>query len=268
MIIGSLAAGAVIKTFYNVDKCIKLDEKALKKYASAFEISKEAELAVIKKAEFTDKRLMNVAKKKRAIIEVSIPKFIQVYENIQKIEVENKVLINELEILKDFDKVYKLEVFSLSTKKSFTDKELICGLAMKGLSKMWVMDSERNLSAANNQLSTANVLQAQAESIVSMYDAIIARADRLSNLLMALNALFIKSIHETDCTIRKNGLDIKIYTDYEKGVLMTCVNIAKGLSEIIDVAVVDENGKIFQSGLDLIIKGEKHLNSMRTILNS
>ncbi len=62
------AVGALAKTFYQVGKASKLDEAALAKYAKAFERSSEAELLIRRKAEYTDKRLANVAKKKRAVI--------------------------------------------------------------------------------------------------------------------------------------------------------------------------------------------------------
>ena len=51
-------------------------EKALKKYSKAFEMNEEAKLLVKKKEEFTDERLANVAKKKRAIIKDTVPRFV------------------------------------------------------------------------------------------------------------------------------------------------------------------------------------------------
>lgn len=73
MIIEGLAAGAVIKLFCDVDKSQKIDERALKKYAKAFEKNEEARLLVEQKAALTDKRLANVAKKKRAIVQNTVP---------------------------------------------------------------------------------------------------------------------------------------------------------------------------------------------------
>lgn len=64
MIIEGLAVGVLINTIYSTNKSLELDERALKKYAKAFERREEAELLVKKKAEYTDKRLANVAKKK------------------------------------------------------------------------------------------------------------------------------------------------------------------------------------------------------------
>lgn len=268
MIIEGLAVGALAKTFYSADKSLKMDEKALKKYAKAFERSEEAELLVRKKAEFTDKRLMNVAKKKRTIVQNTVPKFVDVYSQIQKIELENKTEVNEIAIRDNVRKLAILDALSVSVKKDFTDKELVCGLITKGFAKIIEMDSERYLSAANSQMRAANVVYSQSESIGAVYDAIAVRADRISNLLMAMNALFIRSINETSLTIKKNGFDVRNYSSYDKGVLMTCVNIAKAMSDIIDVPVVDEKGQICESAMEMIITGEKYLEKMNQAIKA
>lgn len=129
-------------------------------------------------------------------------------------------------------------------------------------------DSERSLSAASNQLRAANVVYSQAESVAAVYDAIVERADRIAKLLMAMNALFIKSIQETDNVIGKNGLDVRNYDEFDKGVLMTCVNIAGAMSDLINVPVVDEDGLVSQAAEEMIATGENYLSKMKTLINS
>lgn len=255
------------KMLYSVNKSMQMDEKALGKYARAFEMQEKAELIIKAKAEFTDKRLGNVAKKKRAIINNTIPQFVEVYEAIQKVEIS--VSDNALKLPGIHDSQNQLAIGNLSviSKKEFTDKELVCGLLTKGIGKMIEKDSERYLSAASNQLRAAKVVHSQAESIAAVYDAIVERADRISKLLMAMNAVFVKSIQETDKTIKKNGFDVRNYSEYDKGVLMTCVNIAVALSDIIKVPVIDENGIICQETEAVIVKGEKYLQQMRELTN-
>lgn len=268
MIIEALAVGAVAKTIHSVDKANKMDEKALKKYAKAFELKEEASLMVNQKADYVDKRLANVAKKKRAIITNTVPRFVEVYGQIQKIELTPKNKETELSFTSGNQKIEVLQSMSISYKKDFTDKELVCGLLVNGFGKMVEKDSERYLSAAKNQLSAANVVYSQAESVVAVYDAIIERADRIAKLLMAMNALFVKSIQETSDTIVRNGLDVKNYSEYDKGVLMTCVNIAGAMSDIIDIPVVDENGLICQSAEKMIVTGENYISKMNALINS
>lgn len=265
MIIEALTVGAVAKGLYNIDKASKMDEKALKKYARAFEINEEARLLVQNKAELTDKRLANVAKKKRAIINNTLPQFIEVYSKIQQIDLSQKKEIKELSVS---DNVQKIDAMTISVKKSFTEKELVCGFLVNGFTKMDRKDSERYLSAANNQLRTANVVSSQAESIACVYDAIITQADRVAKLLMAMNALFVKSIAETKKTIEQRGTDLTNYSEYEKGILMTCVNIAVAMSDLMDIPVVDANGKLCEAAEKMIVTGETYLSQMNEKLNS
>ena len=112
----------------------------------------------------------------------------------------------------------------------------------------------------------ANVVYSQAQSVGEIYDAIVARADRIANLLMTMNALFIKSIEETERVINKNGLNVRNYNDFDIGVLMTCVNMAAAMSDIIDVPVVDEEGIICESGIEMIETGEKYISKMKQLI--
>ena len=164
MIVEGLAIAALAKTFYDVNESSKMDAQALKKYAKAFERQEEAELLVRQKAEFMDKRLANVAKKKRAIVKNSVPKFIEVYSKIQKIELENKSSVNDIVIKDNIQKMSAINCLSIAMKKDLTDKELVCGWLTKGLGEVMKMDSERYLSAANSTMRAANVAYSQSES--------------------------------------------------------------------------------------------------------
>nr|MBP3598322.1 hypothetical protein [Eubacterium sp.] len=268
MITEILIGAGVAKALYSADKASKMDEKALKKYAKAFEQSEEAELLVKKKAEYTDKRLENVAKKKRAIIKVTVPKFVEVYEKIQRIDLESTSCVDEIRYLRSETELKSIDSLAISAKQEFTDKELICGWLFKGLPKMIEMDSERFLSAAKSQMRVSNVVYSQCQSIAQVYDAIVARADRIADLLVKMNILFTKSIDETKRVIDKNGIDVKDYNEYEKGVLMTCVNIAVALSDIVNVPVVDAKGQLCESAMQMIETGEQYLKKMNKVLES
>ena len=262
-----MAGIGFVKTMYSANEASKIDEKALKKYAKAFEKGEEAKILIAKKAEYTDKRLKNVVKKKRAIISKTLPKFVEVYEKIQRLDLEINTNFNELALYNKTEQLAVLRNMSISLKKEFTDKELVCGCLTKGLGKMIVKDSERYLSAAKSQMSAANVAYSQAESICAVYDAIIARADRISKILMCMNALFIKSINATSEKIERNGLNVHSYNQFDKSVLMNCVDIACAISEIMNVPVMDEDGQIAKEAEDMIVRGEENLAKMEQLIN-
>jgi len=265
---GLLLGGTIAKLVYDTNKSLTMDEKALSKFGKAFEREAEARYLIQMKEEQTDKRLMNVVKKKKSIINSSIPKFIEVYDSIQKVVLENDS--NNVDITRlnsDYKKINKFST-ALSVKSQLTDKELICTWLFKGLGSTFVKDSERYMSAANSQMSFARTAYSQAESIAEVYDAIVARADRIANLLASMNALFIKSISETKGIIEKNGINVKNYSENDKATLMTCVNIAAAMCDIVNVPVLEDNGEICKAAEDMISTGEEYLNKMSDLLLS
>lgn len=259
--------GIVLGGTYFMSSIIKscnMDERALKKYSRAFEKNEEAKLMVKDKAEFTDKRLVNVLKKKKAIMNNTFPKFVDVYSQIQKIDLgESNNVLDKFSSSGVVNKIAKLQSLSIELKKNFTNKEFLCSLF-----NIVTKDSERFLSAASSQLRAANVVYSQAESICTVYDSIIARADRISDLLVKMNFLFIKSIEEMGKTIDKNGLDVRQYSDYDKGVLMTGVNLAAAIADIINVPVVTDQGEIPEEALKTIEIGEKYINQINEVISN
>ena len=263
-----LAIGAVGvgKLLSDGNKALKMDAEAIAKYGKAFTREYEAEQLVQQKRNFADKRLENVAKKKSAVITASLPMFVDVYGKIQKINIQQKTDRFEIAEISDAEKIGTLQSIGVVTKKEFTNKELIVGTMFKGIPGMIVEDSKRNLSAARSQLSAANAVYSQAQSIAEVYDAIIGRADRIAKLLMNMNALFIGVITESQRLIEKNGLDIRNYSEKEKSTLVLCVNFAVAMTKLLDIPVLDENGKIAQAAVEMIENGEAYLSKINEIM--
>jgi len=263
VVVGTALAGA----FYQGNKSLKIDAQATAKYGKAFTRECEAEQLVRQKRDLADKRLENVAKKKKAIINSSLPMFVSVYENIQKVNVQMKDRQFEMIQYSDIEHRSILNSIGIVTKKEFTSRELIVGTFLKGIPGMMVEDSKRNLSSARSQLSVANAVYSQAQSIAEVYDAIVERSDRIAKFLMNMNALFIGIISESQKIIDSNGTDIKKYSEHDKTILMLCVNFAVAMTNILDIPVIDENGKIAQKAVEMIQTGEDYLCRMNEIIN-
>lgn len=265
MLIELLVAGAIGKAFYDVDQSIKIDECALEDYAEAYEIEREARQKVRKIKQTAELRLQNVVKKRRAVQTYTIPRFVNVYGKIQKIEIHNSAIDLNRKI--NINQITKIEAIDSFSKKEFTDQELLFGLATKGIAKMIRLDSERELEAAENQLKAAKVLNEQSKSICTIYETVISHADRISKLTANMNVLFMKSIEQTEMTIDRNGLEVSNYTDYDIGILMTCVNMAQAMLDVLSIPVVDRKGEIYKETLKTIEVGEDYLNKMKTVFN-
>lgn len=262
-----LAIGAIsAKMLSDGNKALKMDAEAIAKYGKAFTREYEAQQLVQKKRDLADKRLENVAKKKKAIISSSLPMFVEVYGQIQKINIQQKDRKFEMIQYSDVEKANMLQSIDIVAKKEFTSKELILG-TMFNFSGMVAEDSKRNLSAARSQLSASNVVYSQAQSIAEVYDAIIGRSDRIAKLLMNMNALFVGVISETKRIIESNGLNIKNYSDKDKSTIVLCVNFAVAMTNLLDIPVFDENGDIAKSAVEMIQTGEEYLTRINEIIN-
>lgn len=258
--------GTTIGTLYGADKSNRMDEQALAKRSKAYTREAEARDLVNQKRNTADKKMQIVAKRKRAVIDSALPRFVEVYQQIQKIDltISNK---NDLVVYKNFQSCGTLQAMETVIKQPITDKQLITEMIFKTLGGAMVADSKRNLSAANSQLSAANVVYSQAQSVAEVYDAIIGRAERISSLIMRMNALFLGSISETERIITQNGINVRAYTEQDKGILMTCVNIAGAMSDIINIPVLDENGELCRSAVEMIQTGENYLEQMNEMIN-
>ena len=264
MFIEMLAVG---KLLYDGNKSLNMDAEALAKYNKAFTKEYEAQRLVEQKRSQADKRLENVAKKKKAIIGTSLPMFVNVYQQIQKIKLSEKEHDFEMVRYTADERLNCLQTMSLVQKKEFTDKELIVGCFIKGISGMMVEDSKRNLSAARSQMHSANVVHSQACSIAAVYDAIIERSERIAKLLANMNALFIGIINESDELINKNGTNVRNYSEKEKSVLMLCVDFAVAMTDMLDIPILDENGEIAEAAVEMIETGESYLKKMNEMIN-
>lgn len=265
MLIESLVAAGIAASIYvPVNKSMKLDEKAMQKYGKAFEKANNAQIKVKHKVEFADKRANNVANKKRAIINYSLPKFIEVYEKIQNIQRKSKN--SEIIEISNYENLNHFIDIPIASLQGFTTKQLICSVAARGIVGTMVKESEQKLSAAKNTMNYAKVYESQAESLISIYDAIIERADKISDLLIKMNILFLRSIEETERVIEANGTDYNNYSEFDIGVLHTCVNIADAVIKMLDIPVVDEQGQLVEEAVKLIEKGQDFLDKMKEIL--
>ena len=259
-----LVTGMVIKGIRDINTSCNLDEEARQKYMKAFKRSAEAENALEKKREKLEKRLKNVIRKKEAIIEYTVPEFSEVYGVIQKVNIKNTNNNLPTLTISDIQEINNLNSMSISLTKGVSDMAALGELLLYGSGAM-VKDSERYLSAARSQNRMANVACEQAKNMETVLDAIISRADRIANLLVGLNQLFTLSIEEAKRIISNNGTDVQQYNDYDKHVLMTCVNIAKAVADSIKIPVLDKNGQVAKEALCMIKTGEFYLSKLKEL---
>jgi len=281
-IIGGLIIGGIAYTFSKTDQSMKIDEKAQRKYAKAYERQSEAVELVEEKQQLADNTLMKVANRKRAILSTTMKDFLELYERIIKINFIAGDGIAELSnnILAPVN-ITQIQYMTVTAISPMSEKELINTFLVEGL-KGWmiagpigatanalggtfVKDSERNLSKANSQVKISNVIYSQAETMALALDAITERSKKLADLLAKMNLLFVRSIKTSTEVIDKNGFERLNYEVNDRKVLMTCINLADAIKKILDTPLLDKNGEITQESLTALQIGSEYLYKLQQL---
>lgn len=271
IILGALVAGgAVVDAFRGANESMKIDERAKRKFARAYERQAEANALVKKKNEEADAALRKVINRKRGILASSMKDFLTLYEKIIKIDFLESQGMKELHgNIIAANGLKSMQGMVAVAMRPMTDMQLIGtflgGGGGVGIGHAMIEDSKRNLSQANKQLRAADVVYSQAENLSSIIDIMIQRSNQMAGLLARLNLLFIKSIKHTNQIIDKNGFDRNNYTQDDRKALMTCMNTASAIKKIIDVPLIDRQGQLAKETMEAINIGNQFLNKLKMI---
>ena len=142
---------------------------------------------------------------------------------------------------------------------------IAAGTAVTGISKSILQDSEREYKSARNLLSQAEAYKEQNEVAMVAMDAIIKRADMISDLLAKLNLLFIKNLAVVKDLTNEKGYNAQNYTKDDRENLMVCANMAKAVKDIVDTPLLDKDGNLAQTAVQAIEKGQQYFEAMNRI---
>ena len=142
---------------------------------------------------------------------------------------------------------------------------IAAGTAVTGLSMSILQDSEQEYKSARNLLSQAEAYKEQNEVAMVAMDAIIKRADMISDLLAKLNLLFIKNLMVVKELTAEKGYDAQNYTKENRENLMVCANMAKAVKDIVDTPLLDKDGNLAQTAVQAIEKGQQYFEAMNQI---
>lgn len=265
------------KFLYDLNEASNNDERARDRINQAIGRESEARLMLKKEQALLDMRLENIIKKRKAVVEHSLPLFVKVYEKIQKVVIESKKsLIIDSNVLESLGKVSTMTIHTYSrlSGKEDTYNFLLGGLGglclgsvggglLLGLGKSIKEDSERYLSAARRQLSEANAVYAQAENKAVAARAFGAFAERMASLTAMMNILFLRVTMRCDEVIKERESSQSPYSENDIKLFMTCANIAGVMSNILAAPIADASGKITSQGKELVESGQRMLDDAK-----
>ena len=229
----------------NIDKSIELDEKAVKRLRKAYSLQHMSKVKIENALENHNIALAKLLTRKVAITQYSLKPFLDVFNKIIRIELDDKLIENsKIEITFPKEKYGNLMIDHNIVIKPFTGKEALVSLLKGGLPGLMIDDSKRNMAIAGKHLRIAESYANNAENICTMTEHIIQEANKVSDLLGALNIILLRAIKNSNDLIHVRGFNKNNYSEEDREILRNTINIAKVIKDIIDSPVLDDDGII------------------------
>lgn len=267
---GTIGTMITLSTIKNMSQADKNDAKSEALNLKAFNRVATAENELYNQKYKTSQAIEKLASRKKAILSTSFKEFLNLYEQLMKINFTESDGMRELDVLSinsaSFGEVQDLVLFA---SKELSSSQLITTMVFKGgISGIVKKESEINLSEAKMRNSYSCVIESQSQTNCVILSGINQRANQIADLLAKLNVLFVKSLLTSRQLIQTRGLDKANYTKEDRECLATCLNLAHALKEIIDSPLLNEHGELEQASQRAIETGNEYLNKMHCILNS
>lgn len=209
-------------------------------------------------------RLIN---RKKGVLQTTMPMFIELYEKIGKIQFNESDGICQLSTFKtEYEEDLKISVDLVrSTPEkipTITTNVILGGLyggVLGAISSSCVDDAKRKVDLAKLEAKQIRICEIQENTAALSYSAIGDKTRMITTALTRLNQLFNRSIKAASEVIDKNGLDKSAYSQKEREVLATCINLAVVIKDIIDVPVITKEGQENRNVNELVKKAQTFL---------
>ena len=265
-----MTAGGVTRFISDVWQADKYEREARNVNYEAFSMVEAAARKLRSQYDKLESTMLKLANRKKGIMGGSLPKFIGVYEKIIKIDFEEMHTVDGLnslalrpESLDGMNQMISVSGVQMS------DKEILGTFLFSweysGIGGAIKKDAKIQLDLANTRSDEAEVIAHNTDNARIALEGINDKADSLLKLLARLNALFLKSIQYTGEIIERRGLNKRNYSVDDKKALMTCVNLAKMMSDILKAPLFDSNGKLSGQIDKTLNTGNEYIKKMQAV---
>ncbi|MGF6991572.1 hypothetical protein M2150_002851 [Lachnospiraceae bacterium PM6-15] len=258
---GIVLAVSVVDTFAKMFKADKFLEEAKEVNIACFhKVAAVNEEIYVKNREL-QRTMKKVVNRKKGIINTSISDFLLLYGNIKKCNLLPSEGIKEFEefnlTLNDVDELNKMKHIESLKLKTSQEVALFIFSGVGGIIKK---EAEIELSAANIRLKQSSIAESQAQSALLILNESLLNMERTAMILRDLNVLFCASIEQNQLAVERNGSDKSKYSKNERENLMICCNMAKAIKDIIDIPLMNVNGKFSEQAKELLATGSQCLD--------
>lgn len=139
---------------------------------------------------------------------------------------------------------------------------IVAGPAIAIGGVLMASQAQKALNEAYNNLEKAKVFETQAQSIVTALNAIIIRANGLTEVLQKLNSIFVSYVTEMKDIILNTGIDWNQYSEQEKENIFRTVKLAQVIKVILDTTLLNQNGELEKKAAVALETGNKYLQAL------
>lgn len=266
-IIISVGMGKVVYDMWQSDK---YEKKARNINYEAFSIVESAARKSREEYAKTTQTLLKLANRKKGIMNGSLPKFLDVYQKIIRINfqevdssAQDRALVLRENSLRGIDQMISVSGVSMS------DKEIVGTFLFSweygGLSGAVKKEAKINLDLAYTRSDEADVIARQYETAQIALKGIGDKAESFLKLLAQMNLLFLKSIQHTDKIIDSNGFDRQNYSTDDKKALMSCINFAQAIKDILEAPLFEADGKVSRQANRALAVGDEYIKKFQSV---
>lgn len=287
------------KYIHDMMKSDKLEQQAVDKTIRSLDKLSKAQAERNAAKERMNQEVIRFENRKRGILFSSMQQFVDLYKRIIKINFSKKeeaAIFKNFSVIEQSEMELNIKMVQKDIKTPGPTKNVVAGCLVGGVgglsggirnvslgasniaamgagafvgavSSSIVDDSKRKLEMANIEAKRARMLAIQNNSIELAYDAITQRVTRMTDVLTKLNVMFVKSIHNTEKIIDKNGVDKRNYSKADREQLATCIDLAVTIKKFIDAPIVDEEGKVTKKSEEVLMLGNTCINQVNETLN-
>ncbi len=218
------------------------------------------------KLETTLKKLAN---RKKGIMNVTLPKFVEIHKKVVQINFEKFRHSNAVQSLTlPAESLNKINTMIAVAGVNMSDKEILGTFLFSfeygGIGGALKKDARINLDVAYSRSDEAEVIAYNIDNTRIALEGINSKAESVLKLLAQMNALFLKSMQYTEEIINRNGVEVENYSDDEIDAIMNCINFAKALSDILKAPLFDSNGKLSKQIDDTLRTGNEYVRKIQT----
>jgi hypothetical protein len=233
---GAGAAAVAGKSLFNKKKAADLEWEAEEMIDNAKEAYSMAR-------RLSGKSIQSLGDKKSFLLEGSFKNFIELFQQLKNVEVDDSKVLNELNKLKG-NKLALRKLRDTSDADTSIVKSVVVTL---GGPIGWLVKSGADLDRARSKYAESEEMVEEIMFAIDGCNAIRRRSYLFFRLLIRLDAIFSRQVFQLKEIIKKRGVDYSKFETEEKHIVAEAMSLATAIKAVLDTPILNSKGRLTKS---------------------